>query len=175
MGVIRLFYLVKKDLEVNYSPISKLICISYRFANKVESIKTPIIKHILKIVVKVVDVIVKLISKCEIPSKCKIGKCFRLEHGGNGVIFHDNVVIGDNVRIFHQVTIGSNIGRHYKKGKAPIIGDNVIIGAGAKILGDVKIGNNVKIGTNAVVLKDVPDNCTAVGVPAKIIYSKSVE
>lgn len=162
---------IKADLKTNYSYLSKIICINYRIRNKIALIKLPIISHLLKIVGKVSDVIVRAISQCEIPSKCKIGKGLRLEHGGNGIIIHNNAVIGDNAKIFQQVTIGVNIGKNYKGGKCAVIGDNVVIGAGVKILGDVKIGNNVKIGANAVVLKDIPDNCTAVGVPARIIHS----
>lgn len=75
-----------------------------------------------------------------------------LPHGLNGIIVSHNAVIGSNVTIFHQVTIGEG------KGGAPVIGDNVMIGAGAKIIGAVKVGNGVKIGANCVVVHDVPDN-----------------
>lgn len=163
---------IKEDLKANYSYLSKIICINYRIRNKIALIKLPVIKHILKVIGKISDVIVRGISQCEIPSNCNIGKGLRLEHGGNGIIIHNNAVIGDNVKIFQQVTIGVNIGKNYNNGKCAVIGDNVVIGAGARILGNVKIGNNVKIGANAVVLKDIPDNCTAVGVPARIIHSQ---
>jgi len=77
-------------------------------------------------------------------------------------------IIGDNVRIDQQVTIGIR----WDEGVAPIIGNNVRIGAGAKVLGSIRIGNNARIGANAVVLTDVPDGATAVGVPAKIIFRR---
>lgn len=77
-----------------------------------------------------------------------------LPHGLYGIIVSHNAVIGENVTIFHQVTIGEG------KGGAPTIGNNVYIGAGAKIIGGIKIGNNVNIGANCVVFMDVPDNCT---------------
>lgn len=163
---------LKEDLKKNYSPISKIICINYRMRNKISSIKIPIIKHILKVIGKISGVLVRIISQCEIPPDCIIGKGLRLEHGGNGIIIHHNAVIGENVKIFQQVTIGVNTGKNYKDGKCAIIGNNVLIGAGAKILGDVSIGNNAKIGTNAVVLNDIPDNCTAVGMPARIINAQ---
>ena len=79
-----------------------------------------------------------------------------LPHGLYGIMVSRNAVIGKNVTIFHQVTIGEG------KGGAPTIGDNVYIGAGAKIIGGVKVGNNVKIGANCVVFMYVPDNCTVV-------------
>ena len=75
-----------------------------------------------------------------------------LPYGLNGIIVSHNAVIGSNVTIFHQVTIGEG------KGGAPVIGDNVMIGAGAKIIGAVKVVNGVKIGANCVVVHDVPDN-----------------
>lgn len=84
-------------------------------------------------------------------------------HGLNGIIVHMKAQIGANCTIYHQVTIASS------KGGTPVIGDNVLIGSGAKILGGVHIGNNVKIGANAVVVHDIPDNCTVVGVPARIV------
>ena len=81
------------------------------------------------------------------------------------IIINSYSVIGDNCTIRHEVTIGNrNSDRD-----CPIIGNNCNIGAGAKILGAIKIGNNVDIGANAVVITDVPDNCIAVGVPARII------
>ena len=79
-----------------------------------------------------------------------------LPHGLYGIMVSHNAVIGNNVTIFHQVTIGEG------NGGAPVIGDNVYIGTGAKLIGNIKIGNNVKIGANCVVFMDVPDNCTVV-------------
>lgn len=81
----------------------------------------------------------------------------------NGIIVSYYANIGENCTIMQQVTIAE------EHGKAASIGNNVFIGAGAKIIGGVHIGNNVKIGANAVVVNDVPDDCTAVGVPARII------
>lgn len=86
-----------------------------------------------------------------------------LVHYLNGIIVSYHARIGKNCTIMQQVTIAEEHGR------AACIGDNVFIGAGAKIIGGVNIGNNVKIGANCVVVRDIPDNCTAVGVPARII------
>ena len=83
-----------------------------------------------------------------------------------GVVIGETTVIGDNCLLYQGVTLG---GTGKDKGKRhPTLGDNVMVGAGAKVLGPINIGNNVKVAANAVVLKDIPDNCTAVGVPARI-------
>ena len=81
-----------------------------------------------------------------------------LPHGIKGIFVMDKAIIGENVTIYQQVTIGIN--RINEQG--PTIGNNCFIGAGAKIIGNIKIGNNVKIGANAVVFEDVPDNSTVV-------------
>lgn len=89
-----------------------------------------------------------------------------LPHGLNGIVVSCYAEIGNNCTILQQVTIGQV--RLYDP-HAPKIGDNVYIGAGAKIFGAITIGNNVVIGSNSVVIDDIPDNCTVVGIPAKII------
>lgn len=86
------------------------------------------------------------------------------------MVIHPNAIIGENVVIRQHVSIGTNA-KPGQGGLAPKIGNNVMIGAGACILGNITIGDNVSIGANAVVLCDVPDNCIAVGVPARVIRS----
>jgi serine O-acetyltransferase len=80
-----------------------------------------------------------------------------------GVVINTSVRGGKNVVIEHQVTIGA------EKGESPVLGDNVFIGAGARIIGAVRVGTGAKVGANAVVLDDVPEGATAVGVPARVI------
>ena len=102
----------------------------------------------------------------EIHPGAKIGKGLFIDHG-MGVVIGETTVIGDNCLIYQGATLG---GTGKDKGKRhPTLGNNVLVGAGAKILGPFKVGNNVKIASNAVVLKEIPDNCTAVGVPARIV------
>lgn len=106
---------------------------------------------------------IRIIYSCEIHYKTNIGKNLKLPHNGLGCVISHNAIIGDNCNIMQNVTIG---GRGTEG--VPKIGDNVLIGAGAIVLGNINIGNNVKIGANSVVLNDLPDNCTAVGIPAQI-------
>lgn len=84
-----------------------------------------------------------------------------LVHGFSTIIYSKS--LGKNCTVFQQVTIG------YSKGGMPEIGDNCVVCCGAKVLGDIKIGNNVIIGANAVVIRDVPDNCVVAGNPARIV------
>jgi serine O-acetyltransferase len=101
----------------------------------------------------------------EIHPGAAIGNGLFIDHG-MGVVIGETAVIGDNVTLYQGVTLG---GTGKEKGKRhPTVGNNVVIGAGAKVLGNIKIGDNSYIGSNAVVIKDVPDNSTVVGVPGRI-------
>lgn len=102
----------------------------------------------------------------EIHPGATIGKRLFIDHG-TGVVIGETAVIGDDVTIFHGVTLGST-GKELGK-RHPTIGNNVLIGAGAKILGNITIGDYSKIGANAVILKEVPPNSTVVGIPGKIV------
>ena len=104
-----------------------------------------------------------VITQSDIEPRAKLGKRLMIPHP-NGVVIHEDAVIGDDCMIMQQVTIGM-IG----EGQVPRLGNSIYVGAGAKIIGKVTIGDGARIGANAVVTKDVPPGCTAVGVPAKII------
>lgn len=103
----------------------------------------------------------------EIHPGAKIGKNLFIDHG-MGVVIGETAEIGDNVTMYHGVTLGG-VGGEPNTKRHPTIGNNVIIGAGAKILGPITIGDGAKIGANAVVLKDVPPYSTVVGIPGKIV------
>jgi serine O-acetyltransferase len=103
-----------------------------------------------------------IFGNCIIGRNADFGPGFVLIHS-MGVVINSDVKGGKCIKIEHQVTIGA------ERYKSPKLGDNVFVGAGAKIIGSVTIGNNVKIGANAVVTKDIPDDVTAVGIPAKSI------
>lgn len=108
----------------------------------------------------------RMLFSCDIPCTVVIGKNLCLPHFGLGVVIHPKTVIGDNVKIYQYVTIGVRVPG---VSCGVVIGNNVMLGAGCKILGggQMKIGNNVKVGANSVVLCDVKDNATVVGIPAK--------
>lgn len=108
----------------------------------------------------------RILFCCLVPYKTKMGKNVHLNHLGMGIIINPDCVIGNNVRINQHVTLGGT----GDKG-CPIVEDDVYIGAGAKVLGGVRLGKGARIGANAVVLCDVPEGATAVGVPAKIVMA----
>lgn len=108
----------------------------------------------------------RLLTGIEIHPGAKIGKNFFIDHGF-GVVIGETAEVGDNVTLYQGVTLG---GTGKQRGKRhPTVGSGVVVGAGAKVLGALNIGNNVNIGANAVVLTDVPDNSTVVGIPGKIV------
>ncbi len=106
------------------------------------------------------------VTGIEIHPGAKIGSGLFIDHG-SGVVIGETAEIGDNVVIYQGVTLGGT-GKQTGK-RHPTIGNNVMISAGAKILGPVKIGDNVKVGAGSVVLKDVPAECTIVGIPGRIV------
>ncbi len=102
----------------------------------------------------------------EIHPGAQIGRRVFIDHG-MGVVIGETAVVGDDCTLYHQVTLG---GTSWNKGKRhPTLGRGVVVGAGAKILGPITIGEGAKVGSNAVVVKDVPDGATAVGIPARIV------
>ena len=111
----------------------------------------------------------RIFTGIEIHPKASIGNRFFIDHG-EGVVIGETTVIGDNVLIYQQVTLG---GTGKEQGKRhPTIGNNVIIGAGAKILGNITIHDNVRIGAGSVVVEDVPEYSTVIGVPGRIVHQK---
>ncbi len=105
----------------------------------------------------------------EIHPGARIGRRFFIDHG-MGVVIGETAEIGDDCTVYHGVTLG---GTTWNKGKRhPTLKNGVVIGAGAKVLGPIIIGTQAKIGSNAVVVKDVPDQATAIGIPARIVESQ---
>ena len=125
------------------------------------------------LIARIISQTVRFFTGIEIHPGAKIGKNLFIDHG-MGVVVGETSEIGNNVTIYHAVTLGgisptvdSESQRHEKR--HPTIGDNVVIGSGAQILGPIKIGNNSRIAANAVVVKDVAENTTMVGIPAKSV------
>ena len=121
--------------------------------------------HKLKSLARINAMLARFFTGVEIHPAAKIGRRFFIDHG-MGVVIGETAEVGDDVTIYHGVTLG---GVSLKKEKRhPTIGNNVIIGAGAKVLGPFKVGDRVRIGANSVVLHEVPDDATVVGVPGRI-------
>ena len=131
------------------------------------------------LIARIISQFSRFLTGIEIHPNAKIGKNLFIDHG-MGVVIGETSDIGDNVTIYHMVTLGGiapsinsdnqrNIKRH------PTLKENVVVGSGAQILGPVVVGKNAKIGANAVVTKDVPENAVMVGIPAKNVGTASEE
>ena len=121
----------------------------------------------LKLAARMLSHLGRFLTGIEIHPGAKIGRRFFIDHG-MGVVIGETSEIGDDVTLYHGVTLG---GTSWKKEKRhPTIEDNVVIGAGAKILGPFTVGNNSMIGSGSVVVNEVPSHSTVVGVPGRIVY-----
>ena len=129
------------------------------------------------LIARIISQFSRFLTGIEIHPKAKIGKNLFIDHG-MGVVIGETSEIGDNVTIYHGVTLGGispsidsdkqrNVKRH------PTLKNNVVVGSGAQILGPITVGENAKVGANAVVTKDVPDNAVMVGIPAKNVGAVS--
>jgi len=125
------------------------------------------------LIARIISQTIRFFTGIEIHPGAKIGKNLFIDHG-MGVVIGETSEIGDNVTIYHNVTLGgsspsidSERQRHEKR--HPTIGNDVVIGSGAQIIGPIKVGNNSRIAANAVVVKDVQENATMVGIPAKAV------
>ncbi|MBI2871110.1 MAG: serine O-acetyltransferase [Candidatus Omnitrophica bacterium] len=134
----------------------------YRAAHRLHALKIPFLPRF-------VSQFARAVTGIEIHPGAKIGRGFFIDHG-MGVVIGETTVIGKNVTLFQGVTLG---GTGKERGKRhPTIGDNVVVSTGAKVLGNITIGDYVNVGANAVVIRDVPSNCTVVGVPGRIARKK---
>lgn len=115
---------------------------------------------------RIISQLSRLLTAIEIHPGAVIGEGLFIDHG-TGVVIGETAEVGNNVTLYQGVTLG---GTGKEKGKRhPTIGNNVVISTGAKVLGSITVGDNVKIGAGSVVLRDVPPNCTVVGIPGKIV------
>jgi len=123
------------------------------------------------LIARVISQFSRFLTGIEIHPKAKIGKNLFIDHG-MGVVIGETSEIGDNVTIYHSVTLGGispsiNSEEQRDVKRHPTLKDNVVVGSGAQVLGSIVVGKNSKIGANAVVTKDVPENAVMVGIPAK--------
>ncbi len=131
------------------------------------------------LIARIISQFSRFLTGIEIHPKANIGKNLFIDHG-MGVVIGETSEIGDNVTIYHMATLGgispsidSNNQRNVKR--HPTLKDNVVVGSGAQVLGPVVVGKNAKIGANAVVTKDVPENAVMVGIPAKNVGTTTEE
>lgn len=151
------------EVVLLYSGLHAII--AYRISHLLYLAKLPFLPRL-------VSQFAKFLTGIEIHPGAKIGKGLFIDHG-MGVVIGETSVLGDNVTLFQGVTLG---GTGKEKGKRhPTLGNNIVVGAGAKVLGNINIGDGVMIGANAVVIKDVPEDSTVVGVPGRIVRKEGKE
>lgn len=136
----------------------------YRYGRWRYTVRPSWLRKIFSLVYHFLFKLVQILTGIELPCEVVVGDNFVIDHFG-GIVVSGYARFGANCRIRNGVVVGL---KNVEQPIAPIFGDNVDIGAGAKVLGPIRIGNNVRIGANAVVLCDVPDDHVAVGVPAVI-------
>lgn len=170
---------VKEDIKVIYEndPAAKnllevILCypglhalVAYRFAHRLYKWNIPLVP-------RVISYLTRIITGIEIHPGAEIGRRFFIDHG-EGVVIGETTIIGDDVLIYQQVTLG---GTGKESGKRhPTLGNNVIVGAGAKVLGSITIGDNVRIGAGSVVVEDVPEHSTVVGIPGRVVHRAVID
>lgn len=132
----------------------------HRIAHALYRLKIPFIPRLI-------SHLARFLTGIEIHPGAAIGQGVFIDHG-MGVVIGETAIVGDYALIYQGVTLG---GTGKESGKRhPTLGENVVVGAGAKVLGNIEIGNNVRIGAGSVVLRDVPSDCTVVGVPGRVVY-----
>ncbi len=162
-----MFENLREDLKTYEGDLSRQglwVMVVYRFGAWRYRINLRILRLPFSILYKILKIFIQIITGIDLPCEAKVGRRFKIEHFGD-IIISGDAAFGDDVIIRNGVTVGL---RHTEERGSPKIGNRVDIGAGAKILGPITIGDDVAIGANAVVIKDVPSNSIAVGVPAQI-------
>ena len=125
-----------------------------------------------KLTARLLAAFARWLTNVDIHPGATIGKRFFIDHGA-GVVIGETAEIGNDVTLYHGVTLGGTT--WHKTKRHPTLGNNVLVGAGAKILGAITLGDNVRVGANSVVIKDVPPCCTVIGIPGRIIQQKGLK
>ena len=172
----RAFEQIKEDIKTIYDKdpaadniIEVLLCypglhalILHRIAHKLRYWGIPVIP-------RMISYCSRILTGIEIHPGARIGRRFYIDHG-RGVVIGETTYIGNDVLIYQGVTLGGTGKEHGKR--HPTLEDNVIVGAGAKVLGNLRIGKNSRIGAGSVVVDNVPDDCTVVGIPGRIVHQR---
>ena len=174
--LIRAFKKINEDIKTIYekdpaatSALEVLLCypgfhalFMHRIAHKLRYWKVPLIPRLI-------SHFTRFMTGIEIHPGAAIGRRFFIDHG-MGVVIGETTIIGDDVLLYQGVTLGGTGKEHGKR--HPTLKNGVVVGAGAKVLGNINIGENVRIGAGSVVIDDVPDHTTVVGIPARIVAQR---
>ena len=168
-----MFYIIKKDIEyiMENDPAARTKLEVFLLYPSIHARLAHMISHFLYkrnllFLARLISQIARFLTGIEIHPGATLGAGILIDHG-MGVVIGETAELGDRITIYHGTTLG---GTGKEKGKRhPTVGDNVVIGAGSKVLGNIKIGSNSKIGANSVVLDDVPEGATVVGIPGKVV------
>lgn len=168
-----MFYKIKKDIEyiMENDPAARTKLDVFLLYPSIHARLAHMISHFLYkknllFLARLISQIARVLTGIEIHPGATLGAGILIDHG-MGVVIGETAELGDRITIYHGTTLG---GTGKEKGKRhPTVGDNVVIGAGSKVLGNIKIGSNSKIGANSVVLDDVPEGATVVGIPGKVV------
>ena len=166
-------YKIKKDIEyiMENDPAARTKLEVFLLYPSIHARLAHMISHFLYkknllFLARLISQIARFLTAIEIHPGATLGAGILIDHG-MGVVIGETAELGDRITIYHGTTLG---GTGKEKGKRhPTVGDNVVIGAGSKVLGNIKIGSNSKIGANSVVLDDVPEGATVVGIPGKVV------
>ncbi len=167
---------IKEDIQTIYDKdpaaenlLEVLLCypglhalILHRIAHKLNYWKIPLIP-------RMISNISRFFTGIEIHPAARIGRRFFIDHG-MGVVIGATAIIGDDVLLYQGVTLGGTGNEHGKR--HPTLGNNIVVGSGAKVLGNIEIGSNSRIGAGSVVVDNVPENSTVVGIPGRIVKQK---
>ena len=168
-----MFYKIKKDIEyiMENDPAARTKLEVFLLYPSIHARLAHMISHFLYkknllFLARLISQIARFLTGIEIHPGATLWAGILIDHG-MGVVIGETAELGDRITIYHGTTLG---GTGKEKGKRhPTVGDNVVIGAGSKVLGNIKIGSNSKIGANSVVLDDVPEGATVVGIPGKVV------
>ncbi len=145
------------EVVFTYSGVHAIVM--HRFAHLLWELDVPFLPRLI-------SQVTRFFTGIEIHPGAVVGRGFFIDHG-MGVVIGETALIGDNVTLYQGVTLGGT-GKATGK-RHPTIGHDVVIGCGARVLGSIRIGNDVRIGAGSVVVRDVPDDCTVIGVPGRIV------
>ena len=172
----RAIFHIKDDIKTIYEKdpaanniLEVIFCYPGLHALLAHRLSHKLYKWRIAFVPRFISFIMRILTGIEIHPGAEIGERFFIDHG-EGVVIGETTIIGNDVLIYQQVTLG---GTGKDKGKRhPTLMDGVIVGAGAKVLGNITLGNHVRVGAGSVVVEDVPDFATVVGVPGRIVKQK---